>query len=64
MRLGDATEEIVGEARERPADLVVLGIHGRSGLSRMFLGSVAEATLRDLPCTALVVPAAAAAAED
>lgn len=36
-------------------DLVVVGSHGREGVSRMLLGSVAEATMRHAPCPALIV---------
>lgn len=57
VRVGDPHEEILAEAASWPADLVVLGTHGRSGLSRLFLGSVAEPTVRDLTCSAIVVPA-------
>ncbi|MEJ2553292.1 MAG: universal stress protein [Gammaproteobacteria bacterium] len=39
-------EAIAEEAEAWPADLVVIGTHGRRGLSRMFLGSVAEGTSR------------------
>jgi nucleotide-binding universal stress UspA family protein len=56
VRLGNPTEQIVAEAREWQADLVVLGTHGRSGLPRLLLGSIAEATLRDAGCSALVIP--------
>jgi nucleotide-binding universal stress UspA family protein len=38
---GDAAEQIVRAARSGRADLIVVGTHGRSGLSRLFLGSVA-----------------------
>jgi nucleotide-binding universal stress UspA family protein len=37
-------------------DLVVIGTHGRSGLSRFFLGSVAEMVVRHAPCSVLAVP--------
>jgi nucleotide-binding universal stress UspA family protein len=42
VRRGVAWEEITRAADRLRADLIVLGTHGRSGLSRMFLGSVAE----------------------
>jgi nucleotide-binding universal stress UspA family protein len=58
VRIGAPADEIVSEATEWPADVVILGTHGRSGLSRTFLGSVAESVLRNLPCDALVIPAA------
>ena len=38
-----------------PADLVVVGTHGRTGLSRLALGSVAEAVVRGAGCSVLVV---------
>lgn len=44
----DATEKL-------PADLVVVGTHGRTGLSRLALGSVAEAVVRGARCSVLVV---------
>ncbi len=59
VRVGDPAGEIVNEAITWGADLVVLGTHGRSGLPRLLLGSVAEAVLRGSPCDALVVPSAA-----
>ncbi|MBA3969724.1 MAG: universal stress protein [Gemmatimonadetes bacterium] len=36
--------------------MIVLGTHGRSGLPRLLLGSVAESTLRQAGCTVLVIP--------
>jgi nucleotide-binding universal stress UspA family protein len=59
IRVGDPAEEIAAEAAAWGADLVVLGTHGRAGLHRLLLGSVAEAVLRGSPCDALVVPSAA-----
>jgi nucleotide-binding universal stress UspA family protein len=57
----DATtvhEQILRRARELPADLLVLGSHGRSGLNRLLLGSVTERVMRKAPCPTLVVPPA------
>ena len=42
------------------ADLIVMGTHGRRGLTRMMLGSVAERVLRIAPCPVLMIPAQAA----
>jgi nucleotide-binding universal stress UspA family protein len=56
VRTGDPASEIVREAREWQADLIVVGTHGRRGAKRVFLGSVAETVLRHAPCAALVVP--------
>lgn len=52
---GDPAAEIVGYAREQRLDLIVMGTHGRTGLDRILLGSVAEKVLRDAPCSVLVV---------
>jgi universal stress protein A len=53
--LGDAPNELVRLARDRPFDLVVVGTHGRRGLRRLVLGSVAERVVREAPCAVLVV---------
>jgi nucleotide-binding universal stress UspA family protein len=52
---GEAAPAIVETAAELPAQLIVVGTHGRTGLSRLALGSVAEAVLRTSPCSVLVV---------
>lgn len=52
---GAADEEIVKAAREWQADAIVIGSHGRRGITRAFLGSVAEAVLRQAPCPVLIV---------
>jgi len=44
-------------AREGAFDLIVMGTHGRSGASRLLLGSVAERVLRSAPCPVLTVKA-------
>src|SRR5262245_6696975 len=54
---GDAVEAILHEARAVPCDLIVLGTHGRTGLSRLLMGSVAEQVLRRAPCPVLTVRA-------
>jgi nucleotide-binding universal stress UspA family protein len=55
--LGTPADAIVSAAGQWPADLIVLGSHGRGGLSRLMLGSVAEAVMRHAPCPVLVVRA-------
>jgi nucleotide-binding universal stress UspA family protein len=55
LRLGGASEEIVRAAAELDADLIVVGTHGRTGVRRMLLGSVAEAIVRKAGCPVLVV---------
>jgi nucleotide-binding universal stress UspA family protein len=52
---GPATQVIVGLADSAGAALVVVGTHGRTGLSRLTLGSTAEAVIRSAPCAVLVV---------
>jgi nucleotide-binding universal stress UspA family protein len=52
---GLAHERIVQAARGRKADLVVIGTHGRTGLARFFLGSVASRVLALSPCPVLTV---------
>jgi universal stress protein A len=52
---GTAWQSIVDEARATAASLIVMGTHGRRGLSHALLGSVAERVLRMAPCPVLVV---------
>jgi nucleotide-binding universal stress UspA family protein len=52
---GDPAAEIVRYAREAGSDVIVMGTHGRTGLERLLLGSVAEKVLRDAACTVMVV---------
>jgi nucleotide-binding universal stress UspA family protein len=54
---GSPAKVIAAQAKERAADLIVVGTHGRTGLARMLLGSTAEAILRSTPCKVLVVKA-------
>jgi nucleotide-binding universal stress UspA family protein len=48
-------DEIVRYAREIHADIIVAGTHGRGGMSRLLMGSVAEHVVRNAPCPVLVV---------
>jgi universal stress protein A len=54
---GAAAREIVAYAASHHIDLIVLGTHGRTGVSRALLGSVAEAVVRRATCRVLTVPA-------
>lgn len=56
---GPASESIVAQAREWPADLIVMGTHGRRGLRRFAMGSDAEAVVRSTPVPVLLVHDAA-----
>jgi nucleotide-binding universal stress UspA family protein len=52
---GDPAAEIVRYARDAGMSLIVMGTHGRTGLERLLMGSVAEKVMRDAPCSVLVV---------
>jgi len=54
VRAGMAFEQIANLARERSAGLVVMGSHGRTGLSRLLMGSNTERVLETAPCPVLV----------
>jgi nucleotide-binding universal stress UspA family protein len=53
-RPGDPRVEIVEEAERWKADLVLLGSHGRTGLARLLVGSIAEHVVRHAPCSVQV----------
>jgi nucleotide-binding universal stress UspA family protein len=55
LRTGDARDVIVEVARECGADLIVMGTHGRRGVRRALLGSIAEGVLRTAPCPVLTI---------
>lgn len=54
-REGEPASAIADAAREADADLVVMGSHGRTGITRALMGSVAERTARLCPCPVLIV---------
>lgn len=56
VRSGTAASVIVDTAKRLRIGLIVLGTHGRGGISRFFMGSVAERVVRSAPCPALTVP--------
>jgi nucleotide-binding universal stress UspA family protein len=63
---GNAAAEILRAAKESQCGVIVLGTHGRTGLGRLLLGSVAEQVVRKAPCPVLTVkapPAQAASAD-
>lgn len=55
LRTGDARDVILLTARELGVDLIVMGTHGRRGVSRALLGSVTETVVRTAPCPVLTV---------
>lgn len=54
-RLGDPGTEIVAYANDIQADMIIMPSHGRTGLNRLLLGSVAERVLRLADCPVLVL---------
>ena len=56
VKEGYVVPEILAHAKDLPADLVVLGTHGRGGFEHLVLGSVTEKILRKLNCPVLTVP--------
>ena len=55
LRNGNVVQEILAQAKTSRADLVVIGSHGRGGVQRLVLGSVAEKVLRLATCPVLTV---------
>ena len=55
IRFGRAADEIVIQAKDDEVELIVMGSHGRSGISHLLVGSVAESVVRHAPCPVLVV---------
>lgn len=52
---GDPVKEILDFAYKIPADLIVMGTHGRSGFERLFLGSATEKVIRKATCPVLTI---------
>lgn len=52
---GEPDDRIVAQAAEESVDLIVIGSHGKEGISRVLLGSVAETVVRRSPVSVLVV---------
>jgi nucleotide-binding universal stress UspA family protein len=55
LEVGDARTVIEATARRIGADLIVMGTHGRRGVRRLLVGSVAESVVRESPCPVLLV---------
>ena len=53
--VGDIVDEIVGYARDHDAGMIIIGTHGKRGLEKILLGSVAERVLKHAPCPVLVM---------
>jgi nucleotide-binding universal stress UspA family protein len=57
VKEGDAAASIVEAAKETECDLIVMGTHGRTGLGRLALGSVADQVVRKVTCPVLLAKA-------
>jgi nucleotide-binding universal stress UspA family protein len=55
IRKGDIWKEISDIVAEKQINLIVMGTHGREGVSKMIMGSVAERIFREAPCPVLTV---------
>lgn len=55
LRTGDVRDVVLQLANELAIDLIVIGTHGRHGIARAVLGSVAEMVVRSAPCPVLTV---------
>jgi nucleotide-binding universal stress UspA family protein len=56
VRLSRSPAEAIGTyAKDVHADIIVVGTHGRGGMSRLLMGSVAEHVVRNAPCPVLVL---------
>jgi nucleotide-binding universal stress UspA family protein len=62
--LGMPDAEIVAYAKDHGVDLIVMASHGRTGLSRLVMGSVAEGVMRKAHCPVLVVKQPLAALDE
>lgn len=54
LTMGDPAGEIVRLATDEQAEMIVLGTHGRTGMTRLLMGSVAESIVRRAPCPVLI----------
>jgi nucleotide-binding universal stress UspA family protein len=55
VKSGTPYEEILKEQQERKADLIVIASHGRTGILKSLLGTVAERVMREAKCPVLLV---------
>lgn len=55
VRKGRPSDEIIAAARENDVDLIIMGTHGRTNLSHVFMGSVADRVVRKVPCPVLTI---------
>ena len=55
MKIGEPYNVIISTAKEKKVDLIVMGSHGRRGISRLLMGSVTERVIGHASCAVLVV---------
>lgn len=55
VRWGDAVDGVVSYAADHDIEMIVIATHGRTGLSHVLLGSVAERIVREAPCPVLTI---------
>ena len=55
LLLGDPAKAIAGIAEREHVDLIVMGTHGRTGITRLLMGSVAESVVRQAKCPVLTI---------
>ena len=55
VKEAEASEAITNLAKDQGANMIVIGSHGRTGLRRLLMGSVAEKVIGHAPCPVLVV---------
>jgi nucleotide-binding universal stress UspA family protein len=60
VKIGTPAEVIIEFAREKNIDIIIMATHGRTGISRFMIGSVAEKTIRQSTIPLLVIPAVSA----
>jgi nucleotide-binding universal stress UspA family protein len=61
QRTGNPAREILDYLRAQPIDLVIMATHGRGGVARLMMGSVADKVVRGAPCPVLTLREPAAA---
>jgi nucleotide-binding universal stress UspA family protein len=54
LTMGDPAGEVVRIAEDEGVEMIIIGTHGRTGMTRLLMGSVAEAIVRRAPCPVLV----------
>ncbi len=55
IKRGDIADEIIKVVEEKDIDMIVMGTHGRKGLEKILLGSVAEQVVKRAPCPVLTI---------